>query len=244
VKSKTSSTGSKKRLSPSARVIPPAHPSDHLDEFLDAIGGRKQLVELLVVGVNDPSVAEVVGLLLDVQHARKPLATLCRMAQISVADLFAALSRAMLVRAEIKVRAQVEQQIAAITADLLRCAQPHEEPCGVCAGTGTLLPGEPSPNNLRPGMQTCAACRGSGQVRVAADLHRQKLVFDLAHLLPKATGPTVAVQQNVGVSMKPGTVDVEGTLALQRAVTEVLYNGPPVVTEADVVPDTSLEASS
>lgn len=202
--------------------------------FEQALGGREALTAVLATGADDPAVEQVLVLLLDPTTAAAPLPKLCALAGLTVADLFKAFHKASLMRGQIRVAAQLEAQLPGVIADLLRRAQPYDEPCTACGATGTTTP-EPTRKVPNPAPGPCGACGGKGQIHVLPDLERQKVVLDLAELLKKGSG--ISVSQNVINAPAPASGGLGSLEQLQQVVSDALYKSPterPTV-EAEVV---------
>lgn len=222
-----------------ARVAAPVHvhrdlAQGSIDAFVEAIGGRTRLIEMLSVGASDPAVEEVLGILTDPLTQSRSLADICRQARFSVADFFLAFSKASLVRGELTSRVKVEKQLGAIIDDLLLQAQPHEETCLACQGTGFKPPAEPTPAQPNPNPIPCKECYTRGKRTVGGDLERQKLVLDMARLLPKNGGPSVTLNNQTNVLNASGRSS-GGLEQLQQMVSEALYQGAPAILPGDLV---------
>src|SRR3990172_5206771 len=185
--------------------------------FEQALGGRQRLADILATGASDPAVERVLNYLLDVTYDDMPLPRLCALAGVTVADLFKAFQRAALVRGQIRAANQLEQHVDAVMADLLHRATPYEETRTICQGTGTMV--LPPPRRPPPAPVPCRACHGRGRVLVTPDLERQKLVLEMAQLLPKGGGGASATVNVVNAGPA-----VAGTLEqLQQGVSDALY---------------------
>ena len=207
-----------------------------IDAFVAAIGGRTRLVEMLSVGASDPQIEEVLSLLSDPAANNLALGTICRQAHLSVADFFTAFSKASLIRGELVARVKVEADLGKVIDDLLLQAQPHEEECEACQGQGFKPPPDPTPSNPNPNPIPCKECYARGRRKVKGDLERQRLILDLARLLPQKGGPAVQVNTQVNNNNGQRPAGAGHLEQLQQLVTEALYSGPPVLTTADLRP--------
>lgn len=195
-----------------------------IEAFVQALGGRAQLLETLSIAPEAPEVETVLSLLLDPRYAAVSLRRLCTMAHLTVADLFAALKKAMIVKAHVAAYQVISAKLLPVVEDVMRRAAPYEVPCGACAGHGKLL----DPDDLDGDPIGCEACAGQGKLLQLPDLDRQKLALELAQLVQKAAGISIS-QQNVTVP-PPDPRAPSTYVDLQHAVRELL-SGPrlPIV---------------
>ncbi len=203
-----------------------------ISRFIDQIGGKEQLLDVLSVAAEAPEVERIVELLLDPRYEKMSLRRLCAMASLTVVDLFAAYKKAMVVQAHLQAYQVITQKLLPVVEDVMTRAAPYTIPCGDCSATGQVLDGD------QP--IVCPACHGHKAVIVHPDLDRQKLALELAQLVQKAAGLNI---QNTNVHLPaPETRGAGSTLVdLQHAVRAVL-SGPrtPIldaeITEATPVP--------
>jgi hypothetical protein len=175
-----------------------------VDAFVHALGGRSQLVTILLIGSGDPLVDRIISLLDDPTYAGWSLRRICGHAGLTVADFLKAYQRAMLARGEIAATKIIADRIGEVVEDVMRRAAPHDGPC-TCA---------------TPPLQACAACHGTGTRKILPDLDRQKVALELAKLLIRG-GPLV--QQNTLVAAGGSATVAHGSLAdLSAAVASVL----------------------
>ena len=178
-----------------------------ISAFTTAIGGRAKLLETLQVASDAPEVDQVVTLLLDPRYGGWSLRRLCKAANLTIADLFAAYKKALIVKAHLQATQVVADHLVAVVDDVMRRSQPHEAPCDACLGVTQTPP--------------CPLCRGTGKLQVQPDLDRQKVALELGQLLTKGGG--INLQQNTLVApggsatFGPGALD-----QLQQAVGEIL----------------------
>lgn len=212
------------------------------------LGGRAQIVGMLVLAPLTPDLRYLLGLLGDPLHARTPLADLCANGNVLPGVLLRHLADAALLRGKVEAAQKIGAGIAAVTADIMQRAAPYEDACHTCQGIGTVTI-DPTPQVPNPAPETCDVCRGTGKLIYRPELERQKLAVDLAQLLPKGSGVQIAVQQNNGQGA--GGSGVSATLERLQALTDrVLYGADPDAdVEGEVVegvveretPDTPLE---
>lgn len=214
---------------------------DQLQLIEEEMGGRAQLVGMLVLAPLTADLKYVLGLLGDPQHQTKSLAAICALGNILPGELLKHLAAAALLRGKVRASQKIAEGIAAVTEDVMKRAAPYEAPCnGGCQGTGTITP-EPTVQAPNPSPGPCEVCQGTGRLLYSPDLERQKLAIEMAQLLPKSGGFNIAVQQNNGPAGGSGGGAMERLTALTD---QILYGegkgtappeDPPV--EGDILPD-------
>jgi len=161
-----------------------------------ALGGRQAIVALLALAPLTQDLRYLLGLLGDPRHQADSLAEICAAANVLPSTLMQHLVGASLLKGKVEAHQKIGAGIAAVAEDLMRRAAPYEDTCnGGCRGTGAITP-DPSPTAPNPTPEPCEVCHGTGRLRYSPDLERQKLALDLAQLLPKSGGLSIAVQQN------------------------------------------------
>lgn len=212
-----------------------------VDAFTVAIGGRQGLLDALVVASGTPDVDKVTNLLIDPRYGGWTLRRICALAGLSVADLFRAYQKALVVRAHLQATRIVTEQLTHVVDDIMRRNQPHDETCELCDGTGTYTP-NPTKKVPNPEPQSCVRCRGKGLIVVKPDLDRQKVALELGQLIQRQGG--INVQQN-NLTLPAGTSSptAPGALEqLQQAVHETLYPRARPLPSASAPPPDSVEA--
>lgn len=205
--------------------------------FERVLGGRDQFAAVLAVADDSPEVAKVNDFLLDPRYQSLGLRKICAMAGLTVADLFAAYRKAVIVQAHLEAAPIIAKKLVGVVDDLMTRAQPHYLPCDTCRGTGRVVP-PPTKDQPAPEPVACTACVNGQQLHLP-DLDRQKLALEIAELIKPRAGVTFN-QANVLAPPDRGP-SVTGSLEqLQQAVSEVLFSGRPMpVTDppidADVV---------
>jgi len=215
---------------------------DQLRVIEEEMGGRSQLVGMLVLAPLTPDLKYVLGLLGDPQHQSKSLAEICAMGNILPGELLKHLASAALLRGKVRASQKIAEGIAAVTEDVMRRAAPYEAPCSTCQGTGSITP-DPTVQQPNPSPGPCEVCASTGKLIYAPDLERQKLAIEMAQLLPKSGGFNIALQQNNGVPTGSGGGAMERLTALTD---RILYgegtrqpppeDDPPV--DAEILPET------
>lgn len=152
-----------------------------VEQFTAQLGGRDALAGTLAIGEGDPAVEKVLTYLLDPRYDRWPLRKICRLAGLTVVDLFTAYKRAAFAKAHIASTQIVTAALPPIVADVMTRATPQAIVCPVCAATPTTRP-------------TCPVCKGTGVTTSEPELERQKLALELGHLTEKKGG--IVMQQN------------------------------------------------
>lgn len=226
-------------------VVESAASSAAIDTFVKALGGRDALLDTLAVAADAPEVDRIVSLLLDPRYADWSLRRLCRDANLTIVDLFAAYKSAMITRAHLTAYRTITARLLPVVEDVMQRAAPYEVPCHECSGIGTVAPldkkGKPIPDAAPV---PCDQCRGHGRVLCMPDLDRQKLALELGQLVQKAGG--LIMQQNsltLNSAGEKGSAVGSSFLDLQQAVRSIVsgprqplptVNVSPVV-EAEVV---------
>jgi hypothetical protein len=183
-----------------------------VEAFTQVIGGKDALTAVLSVAEGDPAVEKVVGYLLDPRYDRWTLRRLCRLAGLTVVDLFTAYKAAVLTRAHIEATHIIARQLPPIVEDVMSRATPQPQVCPLCGGDDIKR-------------ASCQRCGGSGVVRSEPDLDRQKLALDLGQLTEKKGG--IVMQQNT-IAAGALTATAPGALEqLQQAVGDLLFSPGP-----------------
>ena len=158
----------------------------------------------------------------DPENVSEPLALLCKEAQISPGDLFAAFGAAVKTLEEIVAMTTAVRAMPATVEDVASQCVTREATCETCNGLTTVVP-LPTKKNPNPGPIPCPTCRGKGKVVLPSSLDHQRLLMEYTGALKKS-GVTVNTQVNnlQGGGSSGGALG--GSLEqLQQAVTETLY---------------------
>lgn len=166
-----------------------------LEKIEQDLGGRQQIIGLLLLAPLSADLEYLLGLLGAPQHQRTSLAEVCALANVLPGDLLKLLGPAALLRGKLKAAQKIGDGIAAVVEDVMRRAAPYEDPCYQCRGTGTMTP-EPSAEQPNPSPGPCDLCAGTGRLKYQPSLDRQKLAIEMAQLLPKSGGIQLGVQVN------------------------------------------------
>lgn len=213
-----------------------------IETFAKAFGGREALGELFAIAGAGTEAEALALLLLDPRYTGLGLGKLCTMANVTVADFFAAAGKATFVKAQLHAQHRIATHLVDVVEDVMTRAKPIEIPCDGCKGMGTVSPpGKPDDPPM-----PCGMCRGTGRTLTLPELDRQKVALDLGRMLQKGpSGPLVAVQQNFGAggeggSGRRGPVIRGGLEQLQQAVNDALFArpglpAPRAVVDAEVV---------
>jgi hypothetical protein len=187
--------------------------AEAIDVFAKAVGGREALTEVLAVAETAPDVERVVNLLLDPRMARMSLKRVCAMANLTVADLFAAYKKACITRAHIQASHIIASRLPPIVDDVMLRATPVPVACPACDGTAR----RPVDGSL----VLCTICHGTGTVLSEPDLDRQKLALELGQLTSKSGGLVIQQNQIAASVSAPGGGVLE---QLQQAVGDLLFS--------------------
>lgn len=211
-----------------------------IDQFAATLGGRAALLDTLSVANGSPEIDQIARLLDDPRYAGWSLRRLCHLAGITVADLFSAYRKALIVRAHVEATRKIVDALPGVVADVMARSQPYQETCRDCQGTTRYTP-EPTKKEPNPVAEPCRACQATGTITILPDLDRQKVALELGQLLQSRTG--ISIQQNT-LSLPPagGGAGVGTLESLQQAVQAVLYPRavprspePPIATEGEIV---------
>jgi hypothetical protein len=203
-----------------------------LAKLEDELGGRHELVGLLVLAPSSPELKYILGQLGDPRNARKTLARICADGNIYPGEVIQHLTAASLLRGRVKAAQHIGNGISAVALDVMTRAAPYFEPCRPCRGTGAIT-NEPSETVPNPSPSPCTACSGMGSLRREPDLERQKLAVDLAGLLPKSGHLQILNQQLAVTGTTANTFE-----RIQALTDKILHNSgpimPPEILDADV----------
>lgn len=222
-----------------ARRRPAAFPATVVEELArieSDLGGRREIVSMLVLAPLTPDLRYLLGLLGDPRAARLSLAELCVRGNVLPGALLKHLGDAALLAGKVRAARHIGQGIAAVAQDVMKRAAPFEAPCYACQGVGTLVP-EPTPAQPNPSPERCDTCNGTGRLLYQPDLERQKLAIEMAQLLPKSGGIQIA---QINASGGAGALG-SGVGAMERisALTDRILYGAPQDAEILEVEDVS-----
>jgi len=204
---------------------------DTLRQLEHELGGREALMGVLALNTRSQALTELMGMLADPLHDRDNLGVLCFQAGVTTGDLLTAYQSGLMHFAQTLAKREVAEHLPAVTRDVMIRAQPMEERCRHCWGTGSIT--EPATKDTPEESRPCNTCQGTGWITVAPELDRQKAALDLGEMFPKKGGLTIGMQQTVNTGHPAPTAG--GTLEkLQQAVSAVLYADDEVL-EAEVL---------
>jgi hypothetical protein len=204
---------------------------DTLRQLEHELGGREALMGVLALNTRSQALTELMGLLADPLHDRDNLGVLCFQAGVTTGDLLSAYQSGLMHFAQTLAKREVAEHLPAVTRDVMVRAQPIEESCWPCRGTGIIL--IPATKTEPEVEEACNTCQGTGRVTRIPELDRQKAALDLGEMFPKKGGLSIGVQQINNQGQPAPTAG--GTLEkLQQAVSAVLYTDDEVL-EAEVL---------
>ncbi len=160
-----------------------------LDHVEAAYGGRQELAGQLAEQT-DAKAQQLVKLLADPKRSSDSLLALCLDAGLAPSTLLSLLRDSAFVRAVATAQIKLATRLPAVVDRVADSAEGHFAPCP-CTNGGS-----------RPAQPACKTCNGSGHQWTKPSLAHQTLLLEATELL-KRGGPTVQVQQNVGI--KTGT---------------------------------------
>lgn len=200
-----------------------------LADLETALGGRGELVGLLMLAPLTPDLQYILGLLGTPTNQQKTLALICAEGNISPGQLLQQLESAALLQGKVLAAQVVGKGLPAVVADVMKKAAPYEAACGTCLGTGSVTP-DPTPQTPNPGPGPCDTCMGTGRLMYQPDLRRQELALEMGKMLPKGGGLQI-VQNNLNAGGGGGSLG-GGTLEqITRLTDKLLYE------EGDVIPE-------
>ncbi len=194
---------------------------DSLGPVVEALGGRSRLAHTLEAA--PPDLEAVLATLADPTYDHLPLRDVCRLAGVTILDLFAAYRNAALARAHLLAYHEIAERLVAVVKDVMMRAAPYPIPCAACGGVGDHATG------AAPRPKICRTCRGKGQVLQLPSLAHQKLALELGHLLSRTP---LLVQQQQTIVAQPSASLVD----LQQAVAAALRTRAPLAPVVDVTP--------
>ena len=205
-----------------------------IDAFAEALGGRDELANALLIASGDAGIDELTTLLLDPRYTGLSLRRLCALANLTVVDLFTAYRKAIVVRAHLEATKTIADKLLPVVEDVMTRAAPFRVPCGICRGTGRVA----DPDDPEAPPTSCEECLGHGEVMRLPDLDRQKLALELGQLVQRTSGVNV-LQQNLQLQAPSASQGaVHGTLDQLQKVVGDLLSRPPIL---DVEPVDSVQ---
>jgi hypothetical protein len=199
--------------------------SKALASLEEAIGGRAALQQALVQIPPTGELEYAINAIADPTNDARSLAVICAEAGISVGELLEAYKRGVMARATVLAITSVAEGAAPVTQDLMRRAAPYTEPCGDCAGTGTVT-ADPTDAVPNPSPEPCRTCQGAGSLSYLPELARQKVALELIGLLGQKAGTSINItqaNQQVAASVRG---DAGALARLHAATDQVLYRDP------------------
>ena len=195
------------------------------------LGGRQELVGLLVLAPLNDDLRYMLGLLGDPTFGQKSLAEICATGNILPGALLTLLESAALLRGRVIAAQTIGKALPAVVQDVMERAAPYAAPCNAgCQGTGSITP-DPTPEVPNPRPAPCEVCRGTGLLLYRPDIEHQKLALEMGEMLPKGGG--ILIQQNNGQGATAGSLGGGSLEQLQRLTDQILYGD---AIEADIVP--------
>jgi hypothetical protein len=187
-------------------VVEAALNTGAIEVFTKAVGGRQQLAEVLAVASPAGELDTVTTYLLDPRYEAWSLSRLCTHAGITVAHLFAAYKKALLVRAQIEATHIIAAKLPPVVDDVMTRAAPQRVACSCLEAT-------------RP---ACPTCRGTGLTTSEPAVDRQKLALELGQLLEKKGG--IVMQQNTIAAGALASTRTGALEQLHQAVGDLLFS--------------------
>lgn len=200
-----------------------------VDGLARAIDRPELAVILEGASVADPRLEKMFNMMFDPAHSNKKLATMARECGLSYTELTDVIKKHRLAEGIVRMSQHVPQVMQDVATDALNTM----EPCGRCAGIGSIFvderllrdDAEPEPETFDPRVEEqklrdkgqvpmeCPNCKGSGEVKKIGDAGARKLVFDSMGLTG-GRGPMIAIQNNT-LNAGDGD-DLESILAMGK----------------------------
>jgi hypothetical protein len=202
-----------------------------LDQLETAIGGRAVLQAALEQAPPSKDLTFVINAIADPTNDVRDLASICAEHQVTVGELLQAYKMGALAEAQALSVASISQQVPKVTADVMRRAAPHNEPCPACLG---------DPNKVGE----CTTCKGAGELTYLPEFVRQKLALELAGLVGPKGGIAINVTQ-ANQQVSAAVAGEAGALARLHAATDQVLHRTPITAEelADAEAEAAAEAA-
>lgn len=166
---------------------------EQLQTLEQQLGGRSELVGLLMLAPLTPDLQYILGLLGTPSNSQKTLATICAEGNLTPGQLLQHLEASALLRGKVLSAQVVSKTLPAVVQDIMQKAVPFEAACSNCQGTATITQ-DPTPDTPNPSPEPCPVCIGTGRLVYQPNLERQKLALEMGRMLPKGGG--ILIQQN------------------------------------------------
>lgn len=187
-----------------------------------AVGGREGLSAALVFVPTTADVDQLLGLLADPEHAGKSLPELCRIAKISLSQLWSLWRSGEVARASALATRSIGVHLPNVVEDVMKRAAPYEDACDACGGVGQIT-AEPTKDQPNPEPERCDRCLGTGKLRYDPELDRQVVALKIGGLL-KDGGGALVFNQHMAVQNTLTAGGAVGALErLSEATDQILY---------------------
>lgn len=229
-----------KRVATAERKLAPSLIDDAIHVFEVAMGGRELLVSALATAPElSPEAALVLNDLADPRLISTPLHRLCANRGLTVGDLLRTFKQAEVAAQTIRAIHLTAAKLPEIVSDLIAKAYTHQEPCGVCRATGTVLQtkrretkvNEATVIDFPEEAVVCPECAGYKVLRIKGDLDTQQVLLQLIGLLQKGGGLTIQQNTQHNTLNAPSVgAGASGPLAqLQQACADLVWQRRPLL---------------
>lgn len=212
-----------------------------MDRLETEVGGRPGLVAALAFVPRHKDLELLLGLLGDPAYAKDSLADLCKMAKLSLGDVWSLWRTGETARAAALATRSIGTHLPNVVEDVMKRAAPYEDDCETCGGLKFVTP-DPTKDNPNPVALPCETCNGTGRLRYTPELDRQVVALKLGGLLKDGGGVVVnnmaAIQNNLNLNDGAGALE-----KLSEATDQILYGDVATgveqteFVEAEVEPD-------
>lgn len=186
-----------------------------LDAFVEQCGRERFLAALCLTSHTDDRLDHLLTLVEDPTYPSRSIGELAVAVGFRPGELIKIIKDTALLVATAQSFQTIADHLPAITLDAVTRAQNHLEACAACDATGSITP-DPTTEQPNPSPEKCKACRGRGQIFVAADADRQDRIFEMAKLLPKGgTNTNIGIGVNTAKDQAGTSVAAFGSLFTQ-----------------------------
>lgn len=201
-------------------------------QFEENTGGRGEIIEKMEAVIE--SLPKNQLLLLDALKAdnKRKLARLLAETGVTLPSLMKSYTQGALLLGQTLAIQEAARNLPRILKDLASHALDGTGVCSICVGSGKV----PARKGEREETRKCPLCRGNGTTTTISK-HKEfavQKILEVAKMTEKATGPTVNVNQQVGVKVSGGG---GGTMEKISMMADEILHGRPVRSLSQPSPD-------